>query len=155
MDKLGCSNGMTFSVDMKTFYHTDSLDRRITAYDYDPGSGDLGNPAIYYQGNEKQGFPDGITIDLDGNIWVAFWGEGCVRKISPLSEVVACITVPVIQPTSLMFGGENRDQLYMTSAATRASNPEHNTNEEGLLIGGPLFRIRTGSRGREEWPASL
>ena len=155
LDNLGCSNGMTFSLDTKKFYHTDSAARTITSYDYDQDTGAITNPVIFFQGDESQGFPDGITIDLDGNIWVAFWGGSCLRKIGPDSEILAKIMMPVVQPTSVMFGGTDLSELYITSAATGADNSQDHTNKDGSLMGGPLYKLQTQTRGREEWDTKM
>ena len=155
LENLGCSNGMTFSLDTEKFYHTDSIPRTITSYDYDQATGAIRKPVIFFKGDESQGFPDGITIDQDGNIWVAFWGEACLRKISPDSEILAEIMMPVAQPTSVMFGGIDLSELYITSAATGADNSQNHTNKDGNLMGGPLFKLQTETRGREEWRAYM
>ena len=60
---VGCSNGMTFSLDERSFFHTDSLEYRITRYAYDRVTGDISSPAVHYQGREQDGLPDGITLD--------------------------------------------------------------------------------------------
>jgi sugar lactone lactonase YvrE len=80
---VGCSNGMTFSLDERSFFHTDSAACRITRYAYDRGTGDISSPAVHYQGRREDGVPDGITIDREGCVWSAFWGASVVRRLDP------------------------------------------------------------------------
>jgi D-xylonolactonase len=140
---IGCSNGMTFSLDETLFYHTDSHLHCITRYHYDRRSGDISKPETFFQGTPEQGYPDGLTIDLDGNLWVAFWGASCVRKFNPKGEIIDEIRMPVKQPTSVMFGGAGLSDLFITSAAIG----------DGDGLGGPLFRLKTSTKGRPEWLA--
>jgi D-xylonolactonase len=63
---IGTSNGMTFSLDLRYFYHTDSRARTITRYNYDIETGNIEDPHVIYHGLKKNGVPDGITIDTEG-----------------------------------------------------------------------------------------
>lgn len=64
-----------------------------------------------------EGYPDGHTIDADGNLWVAVFSGSCVLKIDPVEgKVLDKILVPAPQVTSVTFGGENLDILFVTTA---------------------------------------
>ena len=78
---IGISNGMTFSLDERTFFHTDSLARRITAFDYDSATGEISGSRVFYQGVKKEGYPDGITADREGCIWLACWGASQIIRL--------------------------------------------------------------------------
>jgi len=145
LEDLGCSNGMTFSLDQRIFYHTDSHDYRITQYRYDVKSGQISEPEVFYQGSKDTGLPDGVTIDTDGNLWSAFWGAGCVRKFSKGGALLKEISLPVSQPTSVMFGGKDLTDLYVTTASMNG----------GTAAGGPLFCQHTEAEGRMEWLAQF
>jgi D-xylonolactonase len=71
---------------------------------------------VLYRANEQDGLPDGLAVDAEGGVWVAFWGGGCVRRLSPSGQVLATITLPVRQVASVTFGGAALDQLYITTA---------------------------------------
>ncbi|MDF2985443.1 MAG: Senescence marker protein-30 [Eubacterium sp.] len=152
---LYCSNGMTFSRDLKYFYHTDSTVRRITKYEYDIATGNIERPKVYYQGSEATGSPDGITLDSENHVWAAFWGGGRVKRIDPSGKVVEEVAVPARQPSSVMFGGKGLEELYITSAAENADNIITGYCSDGTFAGGPVYRLKPGVTGREEWLADF
>jgi sugar lactone lactonase YvrE len=155
MKNLHCSNGMTFSMDEKFFFHTDSRPKTITRYDYDRKTGEINNPKVYFQGTPEMGSPDGITLDSMGNIWAAFWGGGCVRRIDTDGRIAEEIEVPAKQPSSVMFGGGNLDKLYITSACENADDIISGRNEDGTFLGGPVYMCTPGVIGRAEWLADF
>ncbi len=69
-----CSNGICWSPDRSTMYHVDSSPRRVFAYDYDLETGKVANRRVVIQLEEDQGYPDGMTMDNEGMIWLAHWG---------------------------------------------------------------------------------
>ncbi|UCG57546.1 MAG: SMP-30/gluconolactonase/LRE family protein [Phycisphaerales bacterium] len=150
---IATSNGMTFSLDLKYFFHTDSRARTITKYEYDPGTGDIGNPHVFYRGSERDGVPDGITIDLQDHIWVACWRGSKVIRLDPDGSVVRELPVPAIQPSSVVFGNENLDELYITSACQGCADLAKGTDGEGRYLGGEIYCVSPGVTGRREWPA--
>ena len=150
-----CSNGMTFSMDERWFYHTDSMTHTITRYAYDAATGEISQPGIFYRGSEAEGEPDGITLDSEDHVWVAFWGASTVRRLDPNGNIVLEIPVPAKQPSSVMFGGRDLSDLYITSAAEDAADLETGRDESGAFLGGHVYRCRTTFRGRPEWLADL
>lgn len=155
LKELYCTNGMTFSLDKKYFFHTDSNVHRITRYRYDYKTGEISDPQVYFQGTDGMGSPDGITLDSQDNIWAAFWGGGCVRRIDPSGNVVSELAVPARQPSSVMFGGKGLEELYITSAAENAENVVTGYRSDGAFAGGPVYRLLPGVAGREEWLADF
>jgi sugar lactone lactonase YvrE len=155
LEGIGCSNGMTFTLNQRFFFHTDSLARRITRYAYDRRTGELGSPRVFFQGESPDGLPDGLTLDLEDHLWVAFWGAAAVRRLDPTGRVVQEFRFPAAQVSSVMFGGAGFQELYVTSAAEGAADLSTGRNADGLFLGGPLYRLRPGARGRPEWPADL
>jgi sugar lactone lactonase YvrE len=149
---LGISNGMAFSPDNHYFYHTDSMDCSITRYEYSPDTGLISNPVPFYRGEAASGFPDGITADSRGNIWVAFWGASCIRTFNPGGKMINEIPVPAIQPSSLMFGGPELNRLYITSACEGAFDLKTGCDKDGNFLGGKVYTIMTSVKGRAEWP---
>lgn len=155
LEGIECSNGMAFTMDETTFFHTDSMKRRITAYDYDKATGELSHPRVFFQAGDLQGLPDGITIDVDDHVWVAFWGGGCIRQINRHGEIIEEIAMPVIQPSSVMFGGRQLSDIYVTSACEDGADLEKGLDAQGRFLGGPLYRIDSTTRGRPEYPADF
>jgi D-xylono/L-arabinono-1,4-lactonase len=155
IDNTGISNGMTFSNDLKYFYHTDSIILRIMKYQYDVNTGRISNPELFYQGKEENGFPDGITIDTEDHIWVAFWSSSKVRRLNKKGEFVEEIKVPAIQPSSLIFGGAGMNELFITSACEGGFDIKNGLDQKGNFLGGLVFRVETKFKGRPEWPVDL
>lgn len=152
---IGTSNGMTFSLDLKYFYHTDSRTRMITRYDYDLQTGDIANPEIFYEGLEENGVPDGITMDSDGYIWIACWRGSKVIRVDSQGNIVSEIPTPAIQTSSVIFGGENMNEMYITSACEDGADPAKGLDESGRYLGGEVFHVKLDIVGRKEWPADF
>jgi sugar lactone lactonase YvrE len=152
---LRCSNGMTFSLDERTFFHTDSKYHTITKYDYDWKTGNITNPKPYFKGMPEMGSPDGMTMDSEGYIWAAFWSGSCIRRLDPAGRIAAEIPLPVKQPSSVMFGGVKLDELYITSACENADDIMTGYCNDGVFLGGPVFRYTPGVTGRAEWLADF
>ena len=155
MAGLGISNGMTFSMDAKTFFHTDSKTMRITRYDYDRDSGALSSAALFFQSDQRLGLPDGITIDTDDNLWVAFWGGACIRQINPCGKIINEVQVPARQVSSVVFGGKDLRDIFITTAAEGGADLEKGLDAKGLFLGGATYQYHAGAQGRPEWPADF
>jgi sugar lactone lactonase YvrE len=128
------ANGPCFSPDGATFYFNDGR-RRILAYDYDP-AGPLKNKREFFNGADHETGSDGATVDADGNIWVALTGSSEVGCLSTTGKLLERISMPINLPSSVMFGGQNLDELYVTSI----SNSGNRTSEEEGA--GGLYRVR-------------
>jgi len=114
---VSISNGLAWSADERTMYYVDSPTRQIVAYDYDRSSGAIAHSRVVYEVPTGEGFPDGMTIDGEGMLWVALWDGHKVIRVDPSAgRVVGHIDVPASRPTSCTFGGEGYDTLFITSA---------------------------------------
>jgi sugar lactone lactonase YvrE len=144
VDDVSISNGLAWSADERTMYFVDSPTRQCVAFDYDKASGGIRNRRVVIEIPEGAGWPDGMTIDAEGMLWIALWDGWCVRRYNPNNGALLDeIKVPVARPTSAVFGGENLDILYITSASTRLSAEDL---VEQPLAGG-IFKARPGVRG--------
>ena len=139
---IGCANGIGYSLDNKTMYYVDSHAHSIDAFDYDIDTGNIANRRKLAP-VEAPLVPDGQTVDEEGCIWLAVWEGGCVKRFSPTGELLQTIELPTPLTTSVMFGGPNLDELYITSAG---GNDKANRGPHA----GALFRIRPGVKGRPE-----
>lgn len=127
------ANGPCFSPDGSTFYFNDGR-RRILAYDYDP-IGPLTNKRTLFEGADHNTTSDGATVDTDGNLWVALTGSSEIGCISASGEILERFPMPVRLPSSVMFGGVNMNELYVTSISNSGNRT---SDEEGA---GGLFRL--------------
>ena len=117
IDRVSISNGLVWPLDNKTMYYIDTLTFQIMAYEFEPETGGINNPEVAVEIPRDEGFPDGMTIDNEGNLWVAHWEGSQVCCWDPQSgQKITSIDLPVSKPTSCTFGGENLDRLFITTA---------------------------------------
>jgi sugar lactone lactonase YvrE len=141
--KLVLSNGIAVSPDSRTLYVSEMFANKITAYDYDAGTGTVTNRRVFVEIPQAAGMPDGLTVDSQGFVWAAHWGGWRVTRYDPAGKLEREIRVPVELVTCIGFGGENLDELYITTAWYNLS--ESQRKEQPLA--GDLFRIKTDVRG--------
>lgn len=141
------TNGPAFAPDGSRMYHSDSALQLIYAFDLSP-EGEPGERRVFARFGGGDGYPDGMTTDCDGFLWVAFWDGWCVRRLSPDGEVVETVKVPVQRPTSCAFGGHALDLLYVTSARI-GLDPD---SLQMQPCAGGLFLLQTGTRGIAQTP---
>lgn len=112
------SNGVAWSPDGKTMYYQDTPTLKVSAFDFDEESGAIADRREVISLPDGFGTPDGNTIDEEGMLWVANWGAACVTRWNPYTgELLRKIDVPAYNVTALAFGGENLDELYITTAS--------------------------------------
>jgi sugar lactone lactonase YvrE len=145
LDGVTESNGLGWSPDGGRFYYIDSGEARprIRVFLFDLAAGTLGGPQDLMQPPPEHGIPDGLTVDAEGCLWVAYWGGRAVRRYSPAGDVLAELPVPVSQPSCPAFGGPDLGDLYLTTAwedmtpAQRAAEPL-----AGHLLQAPAVGVR-------------
>ncbi|MFP8882669.1 MULTISPECIES: SMP-30/gluconolactonase/LRE family protein [Streptomyces] len=115
---VGISNGTGWSPDGRLMYYIDTPTRRIDVFDTD-GPEILGRRTLA-RIEEGAGFPDGLTVDAEGCVWVALWGGGAVRRYTPDGRLDRTVAVPASNTTSCAFGGPGLRDLYITTARTGA-----------------------------------
>jgi sugar lactone lactonase YvrE len=135
------SNGPAFSIDGRTMFHTDSA--RQTVYAFDVDASGAHNRRVHLRFGDGDGYPDGMTVDAEDCLWIAFWDGWCVRRFSPGGEQLAELRVPVQRPTSVAFGGAGFDRLFITSASRDLSADERAAQPHA----GGLFMAVPGVRG--------
>jgi sugar lactone lactonase YvrE len=111
-------NGTGWSPDGRLMYFIDTPTRRIDVFDVD-GPEVLGRRTLA-RIEEGAGFPDGLTVDADGCVWVALWGGGAVRRYTPDGRLDRTVAVPASNTTACAFGGPGLRDLYITTARTGA-----------------------------------
>jgi sugar lactone lactonase YvrE len=139
VDSVTCSNGLAWTPDGRTAYYVDSLTHRIDRFDYDPVSG-LTARRPFVATPEEHGLPDGLTVDREGGVWVAFYGGSAVRRFTPEGTLDAVLELPVTQVTACTFGGPELDELYVTTS--REGVPEGEQPQAGSV-----FRAEPGVAG--------
>ncbi|XP_028135466.1 regucalcin-like [Diabrotica virgifera virgifera] len=137
-NELSVANGIAFDHKLKKMYYIDSLCYGVDQYDIDLDQGTLSNMKTVFStkhhGLNDHALCDGMTIDTNGNLWVAIFGSSSVYNIDPRTgSVLQVIKFPAVQITSVAFGGQNFDELYVTSATL--------DGEEKGECPGTLFRV--------------
>jgi sugar lactone lactonase YvrE len=139
---LHIANGPCISEDGRRMLHTDSGPGRVYSYRLSPG-GELMDKYLWKRFGGPQGTPDGMTMDADGNVWIAFWGGACIRQFTPDGELLQRIDLPALQITNMAFGGDDLQSLLVTSA-------RNGMGAEQLAqypASGSVFVLRPGVKG--------
>ncbi|XP_071118786.1 regucalcin-like [Haliotis cracherodii] len=146
VEHVTISNGLAWSPDNTTMYYIDTTPHKVYAYDYDINTGNISNRRVAvdfdavpeFKGNVPG--PDGMTIDTDGNLWVACFGGGMVAKFDPKTgAALQQVSLPnATKITSVAWGGKNLDELYVTSLRAGIPDSEFQTTES---LAGSLFRV--------------
>lgn len=143
---VSVSNGLAWNE--QTFYYTDTATREIWAYDYAPDSGSIGNRRTVVRIADGEGGPDGFTIDTRGMLWVAQWGGGRVCQYNPENgEKLQEIMLPASRVSCCAFGGEDMDELYITTAC----DPQDAKMMQKEPLAGSLFRVKVDATGLPSW----
>jgi len=167
LEGVTISNGMDWTRDCRIFYYIDSLDglaplqpkeTGIDAFDFDAETGTISNRrriikiANVTSGPTWMTIPDGMTLDAEDFIWVAIPGSGEVRRYSPRGDLDSIIKMPVYCPTSIAFGGEDLQELYITTMTLEIAVPPgyriHEAFKTRRENEGALFKCRPKVPGR-------
>ncbi|MEM7018548.1 MAG: SMP-30/gluconolactonase/LRE family protein [Pseudomonadota bacterium] len=132
-DDVIVSNGPCFSPEGDILYFNDGR-RRMLAYDYVPDK-PLTNKRVFFEGAAHNTGSDGATVDKEGNVWTALTGSSEVGCISPQGKILERIPMPIKLPSSVMFGGPELNELYVTSISNSGNRT---SDEEGA---GGLYKI--------------
>jgi len=142
----GCSNGMGFTGDLQHLYWTCTSTRTIFRFRYDRDTGKLSGREVFVRVGEGQGFPDGLTVDTEGNVFSARWDGHGVYKYSPAGKQIGKIELPVAKVSSVIFGGAGLDELYITTAGG---------SDDAKTPDGTLYRVKVPARGRAEFRSNI
>lgn len=116
LDGVTVSNGVGWSPDGRRMYYADTPTRRLDVFDVDPGTGLVAGRRPFLELEGVAGFPDGLAVDAEGCVWVAFWDGGAVRRWTPAGELDRTVEVPAARTTACAFGGPGLEDLYITTA---------------------------------------
>jgi len=136
-DGYGVANGPAFSPAGDTLYHTDSA-RRIVYRFALSRDGLISDRREFVRFEEAWGYPDGMTTDSEGGVWIAHWDGARVSRFTPDGELERAIALPVSRPTSCVFAGAGLERMFVTSASI---------GREDEALAGALFELDAGVRG--------
>ena len=135
-------NGPAFSPCGQWMYHTDSA--RRTIYRFALEGGQARKIGVFVQFAEEDGYPDGMTVDAEGGVWVAHWDGGRISRFSPDGQRDRSIELPARRITNIAFCGTLHDRMFVTSAAVGL--------DDAGEFDGALFEVDCGVRGQPTVP---
>ena len=128
------SNGIVWSRDSSTCYYIDTPRQEVLAFDYSPATGELSHVRSAFSTKHIDASPDGMAIDSNDHLWIAFCHGACVICYDPSSgKQLHRIELPCLETTACSFGGENLDELYVTTGIHKEIDEQQ---------AGRLFRVR-------------
>ncbi|MET9832985.1 SMP-30/gluconolactonase/LRE family protein [Streptomyces sp. NPDC006385] len=137
LDDVTVSNGTGWSPDGRLMYYIDSPTRRVDVFDF--ADGRAANRRTLVEIEDGAGFPDGLTVDAEGCVWVALWEGAAVRRYTPDGELDRVIALPVPRVTACAFAGPDLTDLYITTARVGLASPP--------ALAGSLFVVPGAGKG--------
>jgi sugar lactone lactonase YvrE len=144
------TNGPAFSPDGRVFYHTDTVQRVVYAFDR-PTAETLSGKRVFVRIEAGAGYPDGSVVDAEGCVWIALWGGWGVRRYSPAGELLATVRIPCANVTKIAFGGKDYRTVYATTAWKGLSAVERSAQP----LAGDLFRFYSDVPGQPSVEVAL
>lgn len=146
LEKVSISNGLAWHQDLHRLYYNDSPTRSIQVFAYSSEERDKIELIHQLRLPDDMGYPDGMTIDEDGMLWVAHWDGHCIARWHPVTgQLINKIDIPAPRVTCCTFGGPDKSRLFVTTARTGLT-------EEQLIqypLSGSVFVIDTNTQGYE------
>ncbi len=140
---LRISNGIGWSADCKTMYFIDTPTREVKAFDYDIETGQIANGRMLIHFEDTFGWPDGMTTDTAGNLWIAMWGGARVTQWDSKGKLMEQFGVPALNVTSCAFGGPGMNELFITTARSGMDTAAMKKYPQA----GGVFRMETNVEG--------
>jgi sugar lactone lactonase YvrE len=137
------SNGLAWSPDGRTMYHSDSRAASIYRYAYDLETGAIGDRELFVPMHPEWGRPDGAAVDADGCYWSCGISAGRLNCFSPSGELLKYVELPVTHPTMPCFGGPDLKTLYVTSLRDGVADEVLQKTPQA----GSLFALQPGVAG--------
>ena len=135
------TNGPAF-INSENFYHTDSRDKKIYKIKIDKKLKII-KKKVFIKFKNKEGSPDGMTLDKKINLWTCHFGGACISVFNKTGKKIHTIDFPAKNITNCTFGGPNHSELFVTSAKKSLSKKDLRQ----FKLSGSLFRIKTNVNG--------
>jgi len=141
---LSIPNGMAWSPDNKRMYHIDSPQRAVRSFFYEEETATIRFEKNAVEIPASEGSPDGMTMDVEGMLWVAIWGGFAIHRYNPADgKLMDKVTLPVPQVSCCAFGGAGMDELFITTARENMSDADL----AKYPLSGSLFKVKTSTKG--------
>jgi sugar lactone lactonase YvrE len=143
LDDVTLSNGTGWSPDGTTMYYVDTVAETVDAFDYDVETGEISNRRVFVDLHDTPGRPDGLSVDVEGGVWVAMARGWAIRRFGPDGALEHVLDVPALRVTSCAFGGDDLTDLYVTTASDGLSAADREEQPHA----GALLRCEAGVAG--------
>jgi D-xylonolactonase len=152
-DGYQVANGPAISPDSTYMLHSDSARGITYRFDLDQATGCVISKSVWRAFESSDGSPDGMNFDSEGNVWIAFWGGGCIAQFAPDGRKLREISLPASLVTNVCFGGPDLLDMFVTTAANCPPNVDAGAWSDR---GGALFHVRdVGVSGVPAYVAAL
>ncbi len=141
LDGVTISNGLGWSPDDRRFYYIDTATHRVDVFDHEPATGAIADRRTFVSIPDGIGAPDGMAIDRDGFVWVAFWDGWRVQRFDPDGRLEREVRFPVSHVTSCAFGGPGLQTLYVTSSSVEEHGPMSAERLGPQPLAGAIFAL--------------
>lgn len=142
-DGIMLTNGLGFAPDGRRLYHSDARGGMVRVYDV-KADGSVG-PWRQFVSLGEHGVADGLKVAADGSLWVADAHGGRVAVFGADGKHLRDVKVPLPMVTSLCFGGDDLQDLYIVTGSR--GGPKENC--------GTVFRTRSDVAGLALAPARV
>lgn len=135
------TNGPAF-INQFNFYHTDSSKKIIYKIKINKNNKII-SKKVFKKLNPQEGSPDGMTIDINKNLWIAHYHGARISVLNTKAKLIHSIYLPAKNITNCAFGGQKNDQLFVTTA-TKGLNK---ADLQKFKYSGCLFSVKTNTKG--------
>ena len=140
---LTIPNGLDWTADGRELFFIDTPTRRVDRFDVGPTGRTIAGRRPAVEITEGSGWPDGMTLDAEGFLWVCLWDGWAVERYAPDGRLDRRVELPAAQVTCCTFGGPDLDELFITTG--QEGFPEAGLPDQPHA--GGLFRYRAGVKG--------
>jgi sugar lactone lactonase YvrE len=143
VDGLTISNGPAFDDDDGRLYLADTAVGVVDVFDHDLATGEVGSRRRFLDYRPVGFWPDGMTVDHEGMLWIALGRSGAVHRYDRSGQLNGVVELPTSNPTSVAFGGVDGGDLWITTSwyALEFDDRQHQP------LAGAIFRCRPGVTG--------
>lgn len=125
IESVTISNGIAWNADGTVMYYINTPTNYVFAFDYNIEHGNINNQRVVLDLTHENGYADGMTIDEEGMLWIAFYGGWRVARYnSNTGKLLQQIEFPASNVTCCTFGGNDLKDLYVTTASKDLSKED-------------------------------
>ncbi len=145
LDRVTISNGFCLDPTGRLAYYADTPTGQVDVFDVGDDGATLSGRRPFVVIEDGAGWPDGLTVDAAGGVWIALYRGASVRRYAPDGSLDVIVEVATPHVTSCAFGGRDLDILFITTT-------QENLDPTADRLAGTLFAVRPGWTGLPPLP---